>query len=152
MLFDSTVRRELARTFGACLVVILTIVLTMFLIRTLGQAASGKVAPQDVILLLGSLACFSVAMQKTGLAEALAGGLLESLRGWPPYAVLLAVFVLALRRAPSRQWLALAGIVLGLAAAYAAVRPTPGASNAAAQLQASIGSGTPVLVELQSPY
>jgi hypothetical protein len=64
----------------------------------------------------------------------------------------LVVFVLALRRAPARQWLALAGIVLGLAAAYAAVRPTPGASNAAAQLQASIGSGTPVLVELQSPY
>lgn len=53
MLFDSTVRRELARSFGATLVVILTIVLTMFLIRTLGQAASGKVAPQDVVLLLG---------------------------------------------------------------------------------------------------
>ena len=48
MLFDSTVRTELARTFGATLVVILTIVLTMFLIRTVGQAASGAVAPQDV--------------------------------------------------------------------------------------------------------
>ncbi len=53
MLFDSTVRRELARTFGATLVVILTIVLTMFLIRTIGQAAGGAVAPQDVVLLLG---------------------------------------------------------------------------------------------------
>jgi len=53
MLFDSTVRRELARGFGATLVVILTIVLTMFLIRTVGQAASGAVAPQDVVLLLG---------------------------------------------------------------------------------------------------
>jgi lipopolysaccharide export system permease protein len=53
MLFDSTVRRELARTFGATLVVILTIVLTMFLIRTIGQAANGAVAPQDVVLLLG---------------------------------------------------------------------------------------------------
>ncbi len=52
MLFDSTVRRELARGFGATLVVILTIVLTMFLIRTVGQAASGAVAPQDVVLLL----------------------------------------------------------------------------------------------------
>jgi hypothetical protein len=60
--------------------------------------------------------------------------------------------VLTLRRAPARQWLALAGVVLGLAAAYAAVRPTPGASNAEAELQASIGSGTPVLIELQSPY
>lgn len=53
MLFDSTVRRELARAFGATLVVILTIVLTMFLIRTVGQAAIGAVAPQDVVLLLG---------------------------------------------------------------------------------------------------
>jgi lipopolysaccharide export system permease protein len=56
MLFDSTVRRELARSFGATLVVILTIVLTMMLIRTIGQAASGAVAPQDVVLLLGYIA------------------------------------------------------------------------------------------------
>jgi lipopolysaccharide export system permease protein len=56
MLFDSTVRRELARGFGATLVVILTIVLTMFLIRTVGQAANGSVAPQDVVLLLGYVA------------------------------------------------------------------------------------------------
>ncbi len=53
MLFDTTLRRELARTFGGTLVVILTIVLTMMLIRTLGQAAGGAVAPQDVVLLLG---------------------------------------------------------------------------------------------------
>jgi lipopolysaccharide export system permease protein len=56
MLFDSTLRRELARNFGAALVVILTIVLTMMLIRTLGQAALGQVAPQDVVLLLGYVA------------------------------------------------------------------------------------------------
>jgi lipopolysaccharide export system permease protein len=53
MLFDSTLRSDLARSFGATLVVILTIVLTMFLIRTLGQAALGRVSPQDVVLLLG---------------------------------------------------------------------------------------------------
>lgn len=53
MLFDSTLRRDLARSFGATLVIILTIILTMFLIRTLGQAASGRVSPQDVVLLLG---------------------------------------------------------------------------------------------------
>jgi len=53
MLFDSTVRRELARSFGATLVVILTIVITMMLIRTLGLAAGGRVAPEDVVLLLG---------------------------------------------------------------------------------------------------
>ena len=56
MLFDSSLRRDLARTFGATLVVILTIVLTMMLIRTLGQAALGRVAPQDVVLLLGYVA------------------------------------------------------------------------------------------------
>lgn len=56
MLFDSTLRKDLARTFGATLVVLLTIVLTMMLIRTIGQAALGRVAPQDVLLLLGYLA------------------------------------------------------------------------------------------------
>ena len=56
MLFDSTLRRELARSFGATLIVILTIVLTMMLIRTLGQAAGGQVAPQDVVLALGYVA------------------------------------------------------------------------------------------------
>lgn len=56
MLFDTTVRRELARSFGATLVVILTIVITMMLIRTLGLAAGGTVAPEDVVLLLGYLA------------------------------------------------------------------------------------------------
>ena len=53
MLFDSTVRRELSRSFGATLVVILTIVLTMFLLRTVGLAAKGSVSPQDVVLVLG---------------------------------------------------------------------------------------------------
>jgi lipopolysaccharide export system permease protein len=53
MLFDTSLRRDLARSFGGTLVVILTIVLTMMLIRTLGQAAGGVVAPQDVVLLLG---------------------------------------------------------------------------------------------------
>lgn len=56
MLFDSTLRRDLARSFGATLIVIMTIVITMFLIRTLGQAAGGSVAAQDVALLLGYVA------------------------------------------------------------------------------------------------
>lgn len=55
MLFDSTLRRDLSRTFGATLVVILTIVLTMLLIRVVGLAAKGQVSPQDVALLLGYL-------------------------------------------------------------------------------------------------
>ncbi len=53
MLFDSSVRKDLSRSFAATLVVILTIVITMFLIRTLGQAAGGTVSAQDVVLLLG---------------------------------------------------------------------------------------------------
>ncbi len=53
MLFDTTLRRELARTFGATLVIILTIVLTMMLMKAIGQAAAGAVAPQDIVLLLG---------------------------------------------------------------------------------------------------
>ena len=56
MLFDSTLRRDLSRSFGATLIVIMTIVITMFLIRTLGQAAGGTVAAQDVALLLGYIA------------------------------------------------------------------------------------------------
>jgi lipopolysaccharide export system permease protein len=56
MLFDSTLRRELARNFGATLIVILTIVLTMLLIRTLGRAAGGEIAPQEVVLFLGYIA------------------------------------------------------------------------------------------------
>lgn len=53
MLFHSSIRKELARSFGATLVVIFTIVLTMLLIRTLGQASSGKVNPQEILLVLG---------------------------------------------------------------------------------------------------
>jgi di/tricarboxylate transporter len=47
----------------------------------------------DVILLLGSLASFSVALEKTGLAAALAQTLLNGLAGWPVYGALLVVFL-----------------------------------------------------------
>lgn len=53
MLFDSSIRKELARSFGATLVVLITVVMTMMLIRTLGQAARGNVAPADVMLVMG---------------------------------------------------------------------------------------------------
>jgi lipopolysaccharide export system permease protein len=55
MTLDQSVRRELARGFGATLLVILTIVLTNFLIRTIRDAVGGTIAPQDVVLLLGYL-------------------------------------------------------------------------------------------------
>ena len=51
MLFDSTVRKELARSFGATLMVILTIFMTNLVIRTLGLAANGAVAAQDVVFI-----------------------------------------------------------------------------------------------------
>jgi lipopolysaccharide export system permease protein len=53
MLFDRTLRRDLARTFGATLVVLLTIVITLLLVRTLSLAASDIVEPKDVVLVLG---------------------------------------------------------------------------------------------------
>lgn len=53
MLFHSTIRKELARSFGATLVVLITIVMTMMLIRTLSLATRGIVNPQDVMMVLG---------------------------------------------------------------------------------------------------
>jgi lipopolysaccharide export system permease protein len=53
MLFHSSLRRELARSFGATLVILFTIVLTMLLIRTLGSASKGSVNPEEVMLVLG---------------------------------------------------------------------------------------------------
>jgi lipopolysaccharide export system permease protein len=52
MLFDSSVRRELWRSFVGTLVVLLTVVLTMVLIRVLAQATKGAFAPADVGLIL----------------------------------------------------------------------------------------------------
>lgn len=52
MLFQSSLRRELARSFGATFVVLITIVLTIVLIRTLGQASRGVINPQDVMLFM----------------------------------------------------------------------------------------------------
>jgi di/tricarboxylate transporter len=47
----------------------------------------------DVILLLGSLTSFSVAMQSTGLADAMALVLQQGLAGWPSYAALMVIFI-----------------------------------------------------------
>ncbi|MCP9808800.1 SLC13 family permease [Cyanobium sp. HWJ4-Hawea] len=47
----------------------------------------------DVILLLGSLASFSVAIEKTGLARALAQGLIAGLQHWPVFWALVVVFL-----------------------------------------------------------
>lgn len=53
MLFDSSFRKELGRSFSATLVVLVTIVMTVLLIRTLGYASRGRVDPSEVMLVLG---------------------------------------------------------------------------------------------------
>ncbi|MFC5499973.1 LPS export ABC transporter permease LptF [Caenimonas terrae] len=53
MLFHSSLRKELARSFGASLVVLVTIVMTMTLIRTLSQASRGAVNPKEVMMVMG---------------------------------------------------------------------------------------------------
>ena len=53
MLFHSSIRNELSRYFWATLVVLTTIVLTVWLIRTFGDASFGRIGPQDVGLVLG---------------------------------------------------------------------------------------------------
>ena len=53
MLFHSSLRKELARSFGATLVVLVTIVMTMTLIRTLSLATRGSVNPQDILMVMG---------------------------------------------------------------------------------------------------
>jgi di/tricarboxylate transporter len=71
------------------------------LLGTAAMVATGCLRPGelqrairlDVILLLGSLASFSVALEKTGLAGAFAQALLSGLHNWPVYAALLVVFL-----------------------------------------------------------
>ncbi len=53
MLFHSSIRQELTRTFGATLVVLVTVVMTMTLIRTLGEASRGTFDPSDVLIIMG---------------------------------------------------------------------------------------------------
>jgi lipopolysaccharide export system permease protein len=53
MLFHSSIRKELARSFGATLIVLVTVVMTMTLIRTLGQASRGSFSPSDVMMVMG---------------------------------------------------------------------------------------------------
>lgn len=53
MLFHSSVRKELARSFGATLVVLVTILMTMTLIRTLSLATRGSVNPEEVLMVMG---------------------------------------------------------------------------------------------------
>ena len=53
MIFQRAIRRELLNTVGAVFTALFTIVITVMLIRILGDAAAGKVASTDVAVLLG---------------------------------------------------------------------------------------------------
>ena len=68
--------------------------------------------------------------------------------------VLIGAGVLLLHRRPGwPQWLIFGTLVVGVVAAWIVVHPRATAQVLdAAQVQASIGQGTPVLLELQSPY
>jgi lipopolysaccharide export system permease protein len=53
MLFHSSIRKELARSFGATLLVLVTVVMITMLIRTLGEASKGTFDPADVLIIMG---------------------------------------------------------------------------------------------------
>ncbi len=53
MIFQRAIRRELLNTVGAVFTTLFSIVITVMLIRILGDAAAGKVASGDVVALLG---------------------------------------------------------------------------------------------------
>ena len=53
MIFQRAIRRELLNTVGAVFTTLFTIVITVMLIRILGDAAAGQVASSDVVALLG---------------------------------------------------------------------------------------------------
>jgi di/tricarboxylate transporter len=98
-------RKGIALTISALVVLLSGLgwipLVAAVLLGSAAMVASGCLRPGelqrsirlDVILLLGSLASFSVALQKTGLAAAMAQGLLRSLTDWPVYGALLAVFL-----------------------------------------------------------
>ena len=98
-------RKRIALLIGALVILLpaldLMPLVASVLLGTVAMVASGclragelqRAIRLDVILLLGSLASFSVALEKTGLAAALAQALLLGLRTWPVYAALLVVFL-----------------------------------------------------------
>jgi di/tricarboxylate transporter len=72
---------------------VLLAVIAMVACGCLRPAEIQKSIRLDVILLLGSLSCFSVAMQITGLADVIAVNLNFALNGMPLYFALVVIFV-----------------------------------------------------------
>jgi di/tricarboxylate transporter len=98
-------RKRLALSIAALVIVLPAFevipLVSAVLLGTVAMVASGCLRPGelqrairlDVILLLGSLASFSVALEKTGLAAAMAKTLLTGLHNWPIYWALMVVFL-----------------------------------------------------------
>ena len=98
-------RKRLALAIAALVILLPSLeiipLVASVLLGTVAMVATGCLRPGelqrairlDVILLLGSLASFSVALEKTGLAAAVARALLSGLQDWPVYAALLVVFL-----------------------------------------------------------
>ena len=98
-------RKRLALAIAALVILLPSLeiipLVASVLLGTVAMVATGCLRPGelqrairlDVILLLGSLASFSVALEKTGLAAAVAKTMLSGLQNWPVYAALLVVFL-----------------------------------------------------------
>ncbi len=73
MIFQRALRRELDSAAGAVLTTLFTITLTVMLIKILGQAAGGKIASRDVVILIGfeSLKLLPVILILTGFISVL---------------------------------------------------------------------------------
>lgn len=73
MIFERALRRELLSTAGAVFTTLFTITVTFMLIRILGEAAGGKVASTDVLILIGfnSLDYFPILLILTGFISVL---------------------------------------------------------------------------------
>ena len=72
------------------------VLLAVVLLVLTGCLRTGEVQRSirlDVILLLGSLSSFSVALQSSGLADAMASAMERTLLNWPPYWGLLVIFL-----------------------------------------------------------
>lgn len=73
MIFERALRRELLSAAGAVFTTLFTITVTFMLIRILGEAAGGKVASRDVLILIGftSLDYFPILLILTGFISVL---------------------------------------------------------------------------------
>jgi len=79
LIFYASIRRELAQNFSAVLIVLLSVVMTMMLIRTLSLAANGSVNPQDIFLIM---AYFTLSFSPTILTLSLFLSVTTTLVRW----------------------------------------------------------------------